>query len=52
MFGKLLGKIVAAPVRILDLPFKIASHLVGDGDTPGEDVAKAIEDAVEDIVDD
>ena len=52
MIGKLLGKIVAAPVRILDLPFKIASHLIGDGDTIGENIAKAVEKAVEDITED
>lgn len=50
MFGRILGKIVAAPLRIANLPLAISDKLIGgDGDPAGiKEVAKAVEDEVAD----
>jgi len=55
MLGRLLGKVVAAPLRIANIPLKVADKITGldeDGDTfawPLEQVAEAIEETGEEI---
>ncbi len=48
-FGELLGKIVAAPIRIITLPEKIISK-VFDNESIFDDLTEAIEESVKDIV--
>lgn len=49
--GKLLGKIVAAPIRIITLPEKVISKVFGN-ESIFDDLTEAIEDSVEEIIDD
>ncbi len=54
MFGKLFGKIVAAPFRILDLPNKVVESMfdMPKNDTFGlDEAAKTIEKGVKEIFD-
>lgn len=49
MFGRLIGKVVALPVRVANLPFAVIDKLAADdiGDcTPLGPIADAVEDAV------
>ncbi len=61
MFGNLIGKILAAPVRIINLPLQVGSKAIdgmcGETDTEAirdrdplalEELAEAIEDITED----
>jgi hypothetical protein len=54
MFGDFFGKVASAPLRILDLPFKIIDSL---SDMPPEDTigldaaAKTVEKSVKEIFD-
>ena len=54
MLGKLIGKIAAAPVRILDLPNKVIKAIVSDDDdeTTCDRIAKAMEKQAEKIIGD
>ena len=47
--GKLLGKIVAAPIRIITLPEKVIAKAFGS-ESIFDDLTEAIEESVEDIV--
>lgn len=47
--GKLLGKIVAAPIRIITLPEKVIAKAMGSKSI-FDDLTEAIEESVEDIV--
>lgn len=57
MIGKILGKLVGAPVRIVAAPFRVLDRMVGVDDngyqvTPGtilRDAARAVEKSVEEI---
>ena len=51
--AKVVGKIVAAPIRIIDLPFRVMREIVDDPEPDRgalADTAKAVEKAVESIV--
>lgn len=53
MFGDILGKLISAPIRILDLPVKVIRGVVDPHDsenTIGDDIAESVERAVKDIV--
>lgn len=48
--AKVIGKIVSAPVRIVDLPFRVTRELIGDPEPEKgafADIATAIERTVE-----
>ncbi len=62
MFGRLLGKIITAPIRIANIPLKLVDKAVHtmeggywDGDItalPLKKTAETIEDAIESAMDD
>ena len=52
MLGKLLGKIVTAPIKIVAMPFKVIEDLVDDNsDEPVKTVTDSIERQLKDIID-
>jgi len=60
MFGKLLGKIVAAPFRLVNIPVKLAEkgmdEMCGETGKSGknilDDVARTVEETCEEAMDD
>ena len=59
MFGKLLGKIVAAPIRIANIAAKVvvapAKMMTGDNpweDNVVDDIAEGVEESAKKILDD
>lgn len=57
MFGKLLGKALALPLRVLDVPFAVIDKVTGDPSMgqpeirPFRSAANAVEQGVEDAID-
>lgn len=57
MIGRILGKIVALPVRVAAVPFRIIDRTVGTDAadcTPGtmlRDLGKAVERSIEEVID-
>jgi hypothetical protein len=50
MFGKILGKVLSAPVKIVNLPARAIDAVLGEDDlcaAPGNIIAEAIEDGAE-----
>jgi hypothetical protein len=52
MFGRLLGKALALPVRIVNAPFRLVDKVVDPNDNLGPSCAPLTEvgDAIEDVV--
>jgi len=53
--ARILGKIVAAPIRVADIPFRVMRELMDDPDPEQgalADVAKAVEKGVEGALED
>lgn len=48
----ILGKIISLPIKIMDLPFKVARKVVDDPEPDKgiiADIAKAVEESIDDI---
>ena len=53
MLSKIIGKIIAMPLRVVDLPFKICRKLVDDPESEKgvfADLANAVEESVEELI--
>ena len=51
--GKIIGKIVATPIRIVDIPFRIVRELAEDPEPERgvlADIAQATQKAVEQVI--
>ena len=54
MFGKFLGEMLSMPIKIVNIPVKIATKLVGEDETDKnilDDAAKVIKDCTEEALD-
>lgn len=51
--SKIIGKIVATPLRVVDLPFKVCRKIVDDPESERgvfADLAKVVEESIEEVV--